>query len=159
MSEKEKTLLIRITQDLSDDITNWSHSTGSNKSSFVRSAIRNYIESLRNENPEVLELIRGIIITKIDKIQTSYNEGKLVAFTEITRISTMLSCNLCKDEQGEEYVVYNISQGKDERMLDAIHNYAKKLYDLWRWLPEVDKKRFLIDLQMSHVYFSIQVET
>lgn len=159
MNEKEKTLLIRISQELSDDISLWSEKVGKNKSSFVRNAIDHYIKLLESENDEVLELIKGIVITKIDKIQTSYNEGTLIAFTSITRVSTMLSCNLCKDEQGLEYLVYNIPQRQNESVLEAIHNYARKLYDMWRSLPEAEKKHFLVDLQMSHVYFSIQVES
>jgi len=159
MKEKEKTLLIRISHDLSEEINSWSEKVGKNKSSFVRNAIHHYIMFLNNENLEVLELIKGIIITKIDRIQTSYNEGTLIAFTSITRVSKMLNCNLCKDGLGEEYLVYNILQGENESVLDAIHSYAKKLYDMWRSLPEAEKKNFLLDLQMNHVYFSIQVES
>jgi predicted site-specific integrase-resolvase len=158
MNEKEKTLLIRISQDLSDEISVWAEKAGHNKSSLVRNSIRYYINFLSSENPEVLELIKGIIITKIDKVQTSYNDGKLIAFTRVVRISSTLSCNVCRDENDEEYVVYNIPQQKDENMVEAIHRYAEKLYSIWRNLPELDKKKFLVDLQMNHVYFSIQVE-
>jgi predicted DNA-binding protein len=158
MNEKEKTLLIRISQKLSDEITAWADMVGQNKSSLVRNSIRHYIDFLSSENREVLELIKGIIITKIDKVQTSYNDGKLIAFTRIIRISTTLSCNLCQDENDEEYVVYNIVQRKDESMVEAIHQYAEKLYDIWRSLPEDDKRKFLVDLQMNYVYFSIQAE-
>jgi len=158
MIDKEKSLLIRISQSLSDEISDWAEKVGQNKSSLVRKSIRFYINYLASENPEVLELIKGIIITKIDKVQTSYNDGKLIAFTRITRISSALSCNLCRDENDEEYVVYNIIQKKDESMVEAIHLYADKLYNIWRNLSEIEQKKFLVDLQMNYVYFSIQVE-
>lgn len=159
MLDKEKSLLIRISQNLSDEISAWADKVGQNKSSLVRNSIRFYIDYLSSENPEVLELIKGIIITKIDKVQTSYNDGKLIAFTRIIRISATLSCNLCRDENDEEYVVYNIVQRKDESMVEAIHQYANKLYSIWRNLPEAEQKMFLVDLQMNYVYFSIQVES
>lgn len=159
MNEKEKSLLIRISQSLSDEIAAWADKVGQNKSLLVRNSIRYYFDYLSSENSEVLELIKGIIITKIDKVQTSYNDGKLVAFTRIIRISTTLSCNLCRDENEEDYVVYNIVQRKDQSMVEAIHKYAAKLYDIWRSLSEDDKKKFLVDLQMNYVYFSIQAES
>jgi len=158
MIDKEKTLLVRISQDLSDDISKWSKKSGQNKSVFVRNSIKLYIDYLSNENPEVLELIKGIIITKIDKIQSSYNEGKLITFTRIVRVSSTLSCNLCKDEDDMDYVVYNIFQKEGESMLEAIQRYANKLYSIWLTLPPADKKHFLVDLQMNHVYFSIQID-
>jgi predicted DNA-binding protein len=159
MLDKEKTLLIRISQELSDEISTWAKKVEQNKSVFVRNSIRSYIDNLSNHNPEVLELIKGIIITKIDKIQSSYNEGRLIAFTRIVRVSSTLSCNLCRDEDDMEYVVYNIFQKEGEGMVEAIHRYADKLYGIWQALPSHEKKHFLVDLQMSHVYFSIQVET
>jgi len=158
MLDKEKTLLIRISQELSDDLSTWAQRVDQNKSAFVRNSIRFYIDNLSNENQEVLELIKGIIITKIDKIQSSYNEGRLIAFTRIVRVSSTLSCNLCRDEDDKEYVVYNILQKEGESMLEAIHRYANKLYRIWQALPLNEQKHFLVDLQMNHVYFSIQVE-
>ena len=158
MNEKEKNLLIRISQELSDDISTWADKSDLSKSAFVRKAVRHYIETLSGENPEVFELIKGIIITKIDRIQSSYNEGNIIAFTHMVRVSTMLGCYLCKDAEENEYIVYNIHQSKDESMLDAIQQYAMKLYRLWRHLSEADKKHFLVDLQLNQVYFSIQVD-
>lgn len=158
MNEKEKTILIRISQEMSDKITHWADVTGLNKSALVRDAIEHYVDFLSSENQEVLELIKGIIITKIDKVQTQYNDGKMIIFTKITKISSSLSCNLCRDEDGNEYVVYNIVQGKDESMLEAINNYANKLYLVWRSLHDNEKKDFLVDLQKDYVYFSMKTE-
>jgi predicted DNA-binding protein len=158
MNEKDKTLLIRISQEMADDISEWSDKVQTNKSTLVRTSIKHYIDYLESENLEVLELIKGIIMTKIDRIQAAYNEGRLIAFTQIIRVSTTLHCNLCRDEQDNEYVVYNIPQSKDQSVLDAIQLYAEKLYSIWRNLPEPDRKNFLVDLQMNHVYFSIQVD-
>jgi predicted DNA-binding protein len=158
MNDKEKTILIRISQEMSEKISHWANVTGMNKSTLVRDAVDYYVNFLSSENQEVLELIKGIIITKIDKVQTEYNDGKMIIFTRITKISSSLSCNLCRDEDDNEYVVYNIFQGKDETMLEAINNYAIKLYSVWRSLHENEKKDFLVDLQMSYVYFSIKTE-
>lgn len=158
MNEKDKTLLIRISQEMAEQISEWSDKTKVNKSTLVRTSIQHYMDYMESENPEVLELIKGIIMTKIDRIQAAYNEGKLIAFTQIIRISTMLNCNLCRDEQDNEYIVYNIPQNKDQKVLDAIQTYAEKLYAIWRSLPEMDKKNFLVDLQLNHVYFSIQLD-
>lgn len=158
MNDKEKTILIRISQEMSDKISHWADVAGLNKSTLVRDAVEYYIDYLSSENEEVLELIKGIIITKIDKIQNEYNDGKLIIFNRITKISSALSCNLCRDEDDNEYVVYNIFQGKDESMLNAINNYANKLYSVWRGLHESEKKDFLVDLQMNYVYFSIKTE-
>src|SRR5690606_11736577 len=159
MNDKDKTILIRISQEMSDKISHWSDITGLNKSTLVRDAVEYYVNHLSSENKEVLELIKGIIITKIDKVQTEYNDGKMIIFTRITKISSSLSCNLCRDEDDNEYVVYNIVQGNDESMLDAINNYAHKLYNVWRSLDENEKKDFLVDLQMNYVYFSIKSES
>jgi len=158
MNEKDKTLLIRISQEMSDEISEWSDKTNINKSTLVRKSIQHYIDYLKSENPEVLELIKGVIMTKIDRIQAAYNEGRLIAFTQIIRISTTLHCNLCRDEQDNEYVVYNIPQTDNQSVLDAIQAYAEKLYSVWRSLPEPDRKNFLVDLQLNHVYFSIQLD-
>lgn len=158
MNEKDKTLLIRISQEMAEEISVWSEKANINKSTLVRTSIQHYIDYLESENPEVLELIKGVIMTKIDRIQAAYNEGRLIAFTQIIRISTTLNCNLCRDEQDNEYVVYNIPQSKDQSVLDSIQAYAEKLYMVWRSLPELDRKNFLVDLQLNHVYFSIQLD-
>jgi predicted DNA-binding protein len=158
MNDKDKTILIRISQKMSDKISHWSDVTGLNKSTLVRDAVEYYVNHLSSENKEVLELIKGIIITKIDKVQTEYNDGKMIIFSHITKISSSLSCYLCRDEDNNEYVVYNIFQGKDDSMLEAINNYAHKLYSVWRNLEETEKKEFLVDLQMNYVYFSIKTE-
>lgn len=158
MNEKDKTLLIRISQEMAEEISEWSEKANINKSTLVRTSIQHYIDYLESENPEVLELIKGVIMTKIDRIQAAYNEGRLIAFTQIIRISTTLHCNLCRDEQDNEYVVYNIPQSKDQSVLDAIQAYAEKLYMVWRSLPELDRKNFLVDFQLNHVYFSIQLD-
>jgi len=143
---------------MSDKISHCAHVAGLNKSALVRDAIEYYADFLSSENQEVLELIKGIIITKIDKVQTEYNDGKMIIFTRITKISSSLSCNLCRDEDDSEYVVYNIFQGKDESILEAINNYANKLYLVWRSLHEDEKKDFLVDLQKHYVYFSMKTE-
>jgi len=158
MNEKEKTILIRISQEMSDKIAQWADVAGVNKSVLVRNAIEHYVDFLSSENLEVLELIKGIIITKIDKVQTEYNDGKMTIFTKITKISSSLSCNLCLDAEGNESVVYNIGQVKDESMLEAINNYANKLYLIWRSLQENEKKEFLVDLQKDYVFFSMKAE-
>jgi|GEM_PF-1303368 len=158
MNDKDKTILIRISQEMSDKISNWAEVAGLNKSTLVRDSVDYYVNFLSSENQEVLELIKGIIITKIDKVQTEYNDGKMIIFTRITKISSSLSCSLCRDEEENEYVVYNIIQGKDESMLEAINNYANKLYLVWRSLDESEKKDFLVDLQKSYVYFSIKTD-
>jgi predicted DNA-binding protein len=159
MNDKDKNILIRISNEMSDQIKEWSAVVGLNKSSFVRKSVAYYIETLSRENKEVLELIKGIIITKIDKVQNEYNDGKIIAFTQITKINTAINCNLCKDEFGSEYVVYNIVQSVEETMVEAIHRFAKKLYSIWQGLDQEDQRTFLIDLQLEHVYFSIQLET
>ncbi len=159
MNDKDKNILIRISNEMSDQIKEWSTVVGLNKSSFVRKSVAYYIESLSKENKEVLELIKGIIITKIDKVQNEYNDGKIIAFTQITKINKAINCNLCRDEFGHEYVVYNIVQSLEESMIEAIHRFAKKLYSIWQGLDQEDQRIFLIDLQLEHVYFSIQLET
>lgn len=158
MNDKEKTILIRISQEMSDKITHWADARGLNKSALVRDAVGHYVDFLSSENKEVLELIKGIIITKIDKVQTEYNDGKMIIFNKITRISSSLNCNFCRDEEDNEYVVYYIYQGKDESTLEAINSYANKLYMVWRSLDENEKKNFLIDLQKDYVYFSMKTE-
>lgn len=158
MNDKDKTLLIRISQEMSDEIARWTEKVNMNKSALVRTSVQHYMDFLSSENPEVLELIKGVIITKIDRIQSAYNEGRLIAFNQIIRVSTTLNCNLCRDENDNEYVVYNIIQRKDQSVLDAIQLFAEKLYNIWRILPELDRKNFLVDLQMNHVYFSIQLD-
>lgn len=158
MSEKDKSILIRISQELAGEIKQWSKSTGLNKSSLVREAVKFYIQQLKNENPELLELIRAIIITKLDKIREEYNEGTIVAFTKITRINSSLNCSLCRDKNGNEYIVYSIIQHEDESMLDSINSYAQKLYTIWKSLSDTDKTQFINDLQQNNVYFSMKTD-
>lgn len=156
MSEKDKSILIRISQEFANEIEKWANIAEVNKSSFVRKAIRFYIRDLKNENPELLELIRAIIITKLDKIQEEYQKGTIIAFTKITVISTSLNCTLCKDEYDHEYIVYNIVQHKDENMMEAIDRYSQKLYAIWKGLSDSDKNKFINDLQLENVYFSMK---
>lgn len=156
MSEKDKSILIRISEELSNEIKHWSQSSGHNKSSFVREAIKHYIDHLKSENSEVLELIRAIILTKLDKIHEEYDRGKIIAFTYMTPVSRSLNCNLCKDADNNEYIVYNIIQRIDESMLDAIDRYAQKLYKIWKTHSEYDRANFINDLQLDHVFFSMK---
>ncbi|MEX2601024.1 MAG: hypothetical protein WD355_05210 [Balneolaceae bacterium] len=155
MSEKDKSILIRISQELSDDIEHWAEITGLNKSSFVREGIRHYIENLKSENPELQELIRAIIITKLDKIREEYHKGTIIAFTKVIRVNNALNCTVCYDEKKNVYIVYNIDQHESESMLDAINRYGQKLYTIWKGLPEADQVNFITDLQRDNVWFSI----
>lgn len=158
MSGKDKSILIRISEELSDDISHWSQTSGHNKSSFVREAIRHYIDHQKSENTEVLELIRAIILTKLDKIQEEYDRGKIITFTKIKPISRSLNCILCKDANNNEYIVYKIDQESDESLLDAINRYAQKLYRIWKTHTIPDKASFVKDLQLDHVFFSMNLE-
>jgi predicted DNA-binding protein len=156
MSEKDKSILIRISEELAVEIDQWSKLTEQNKSALVRESVRFYLDNLKNENIELLELIRAIIITKLDKIQEEYNKGTIIAFSKVTAVSTALNCNLCRDFNNNEYIVYNIIQHENESMLDAINNYAQKLYTIWKSLSEADKSNFIKDLQQNNVYFSMK---
>lgn len=155
MSEKDKSILIRISQELSDEIGFWSEKSGLNKSSFVREGVRKYIENLKDENPEMQELIRAIIITKLDKIREEYHKGTIIAFTKIIRVNNAINCTLCYDENNNSYIVYNIDQQEDESMLEAVHRYGKKLYIICKGLSETDRVQFINDLQRENVWFSM----
>lgn len=159
MTEKDKSILIRLSQDLSDRIQEWSVKTGENKSALIRQGVEFYIDHLATDKQEILELIRAIIITKLDMIQDEYQRGKMVVFTQILPIQKSLNCMICKDEQGKEYIVYQVEQKGDQSMLEAIDHYAKKLFAIWRGLSaKQDRSQFLLDLQQEHVYFSITLK-
>lgn len=155
MSEKDKSILIRISQELSDEIEHWSEKSGLNKSSFVREGVRNFIEILKDENPEMQELIRAIIITKLDKIREEYHKGTIIAFTKIIRVNNAINCTLCYDEKKNSYIVYNIDQQEDDSMLEAVHRYGQKLYIICKGLSESDRVQFINDLQRENVWFSM----
>jgi len=156
MTDKDKTILIRLSRELSDSIEHWSENKGTNKSALIRHAVQKYIHELQNDNNEVLELIRAIIITKLDRIQEAYNEGKIIVFSRIVNINSMLNCTYCFDEENREYVVYGIFQTSNQTMMDAINCFAAKLYKIWGVLDNDDKKRFVSDLQNDNVYFSMK---
>lgn len=159
MIEKDKSILIRLSQELADKIQLWADKTHENKSALIRQGVEFYIHHLSTEKQEVLELIRAIIITKLDMIQEEFQKGKLIVFNQIIPVQQSLNCMICKDDEGVQYIVYQIIQTADQTMLEAIDHYALKLYSIWRSFPESDERStFLQDLQQENVYFSIKLE-
>jgi predicted DNA-binding protein len=156
MIQKTESILIRVSKELSDNIDYWMQKTGKKKSSIIREAIRSHLKQLERDDPEVKEVIRAIIISKLDKIQKEYDQGRIVVFQKVIPLNTLLNCSLCRDENEVEYIVYDIIQYTDETRIEAINRHAKMLYDEWRRLPGEAQNSFMIDLHQEHVYFSMK---
>ena len=156
MNQKSKSILIRVSQMLSDNIDYWVQKTGKKKSSIIREAIKSYLKQLERDDPEVEEVIRSIIISKLDKIQKEYDQGRIVVFQKVIPLNTLLNCSLCRDENEVEYIVYFITQNIDESRIEAINRHARLLYNEWRRLPGEAQNLFMIDLHQEHVYFSMK---
>ncbi len=156
MIQKSKSILIRVSNELSDKIDYWMHKTGKKKSSIIREAIRNHLKQLERDDPEVEDVIKAIIISKLDKIQKEYDQGRIIVFEKVIPINTLLNCSLCRDENEVEYIVYYIIQNINESRIDAINKHAQMLYGEWRRLPKEAQNSFMIDLHQEHVYFSMK---
>lgn len=156
MVQKTESILIRVSKELSDNIEHWIQKTGKKKSTLIREAIRSHLKQLERDDPEVKEVIRAIIISKLDRIQKEFDQGRIVVFQKVIPINTLLNCSLCRDEDEKEYVVYDIIQYTDETRIDAINRHAQILYDEWRRLPDDKRDTFMNDLHQDHVYFSMK---
>jgi len=156
MIQKTESILIRVSKELSANIEYWIQKTGKKKSTLIREAIRSYLKQLERDDPEVKEVIRAIIISKLDKIQKEFDQGKIVVFQKVIPINTLLNCSLCRDEDEVEYLVYDIIQYTDETRFEAINRHAQILYDEWRRLPDEKRSSFMNDLHQEHVYFSMK---
>ena len=127
MVQKTESILIRVSKELSDNIEHWIQKTGKKKSTLIREAIRSHLKQLERDDPEVKEVIRAIIISKLDRIQKEFDQGRIV-----------------------------IIQYTDETRIDAINRHAQILYDEWRRLPDDKRDTFMNDLHQDHVYFSMK---
>lgn len=159
MVQKTESILVRVSKELADNIDHWMHKTGKKKSSLIREAIRSHLKQLERDDPEVKEVIRAIIISKLDKIQKEYDQGRIVVFQKVIPINTLLNCSLCRDEDEVEYIVYAIIQYENESRIEAINRHAQILYDEWRRLPDDYRHSFMNDLHQDHVYFSMKPRT
>ena len=156
MIQKTESILVRISKELSDNIDHWITKTGKKKSALIREAIRSHLKQLERDDPEVKEVIRAIIISKLDKIQKEYDKRRIVVFQKVIPINTLLNCSLCRDEDEVEYIVYSIVQYDNETRIEAINRNAQNLYDEWRRLPDELRNPFMHDLHQDHVYFSMK---
>lgn len=156
MIQKTESILVRISKELADNIDHWIAKTGKKKSALIREAIRSHLKQLERDDPEVKEVIRAIIISKLDKIQKEYDLGRIVVFQKVIPINTLLNCSLCRDEDEVEYIVYGIIQYENETRIEAINRNAQNLYDEWRRLPDELRHSFMHDLHQDHVYFSMK---
>ena len=155
MSGKNKSNLIRISEELEDRITLWANKQQKKKSSLIREAIRFYLKHLESDDPQIRDIIRAIIISKLDKIQYEFDRGQITTFIKETTISSYLNCYLCFDDKSVEYIVYRITQYIDEPQEEAISRYAQLLYEEWRRLPIQMRKDFMGELHQTNVYFSM----
>ncbi|MCH8566698.1 MAG: hypothetical protein LAT67_00485 [Balneolales bacterium] len=156
MAQKTDSILIRVSRELSDRIQHVVDQRELKKSVLLRKAISHYLDHLERENPEVREVIRAIIIAKLDKIQKEYDQGRIIYFEKTIPINTSLNCSLCRDESGSEYIMYDILQKADENRLDAIDRHATILYEEWKLLPDSKRNHFMTDLHQDHVVFSMK---
>lgn len=156
MIQKTESILVRISKELAENIDHWIAKTGKKKSALIREAIRSHLKQLEREDPDVKEVIRAIIISKLDKIQKEYDQGRIVVFQKVIPINTLLNCSLCRDEDEVEYIVYSIIQYENETRIEAINRNAQSLYDEWRRLPDNLRHSFMQDLHQDHVYFSMK---
>lgn len=156
MTQKTVSILVRVSRELADNIDYWTQKAGKKKSSLIREAIRSHLKQLERDDPEVKEVIRAIIISKLDKIQKEYDQGRIVVFKKVIPINTHLNCSLCRDEDDVEYIVYGIIQYPDESRIEAINRHAQTLYEEWMHLPDHLRQSFMHDLHQDHVHFSMK---
>lgn len=156
MTQKSVSILIRTSAELADNIDYWTKRIGKTKSSLIREAIRSHLKQLERYDPEVKEVIRAIIILKLDKIQKEYDRGRIVVFQKVIPINTHLNCSICRDEEDVEYIVYGIIQYPGESRIEATNRHAQTLYEEWIRLPDHLRKSFVQDLHQDHVYFSMK---
>lgn len=156
MPLKTVSILVRVSEELAEKIDFWTQKSGKKKSAIIREAIRSHLKQLERDDPEVKEVIRAIIISKLDKIQKEFDQGRIVVFQKVIPINTRLNCSLCRDEDEVEYVVYGITQYPDETRIQAIDRHALVLYEEWMRLPDHLRQSFMHDLHQDHVFFSMK---
>ncbi len=153
---KSKSVLVRVDPGLAKRAQKHADILNIKLATLFRNAVKFYIDDLERNNAEVREVIRGIILTKLDKLARETEQGKLVIFTKIIPVNPAIGCSVCLDEDGNKYIVYEIAMREGEERITAINRFSERLYNEWKTFDSERQNEFIVNLHADHVCFTMQ---
>ena len=126
------------------------------RTTFFRNAVRFYLQDLERNNAEVREVIRGIIYSKLDRLERELDQGRMVIFTSIIPVNPAMGSSVCVDEDDQKYIVYEITLRDGDTRISAIDRFADRLYAEWKFLDAERQDEFISNLHSDHVCFTIK---
>ena len=153
---KSKSVLVRVDPGLARRAQKHADALNIKLATLFRNAVKFYIDDLERNNAEVREVIRGIILTKLDRLARETEQGKLVIFTKIIPVNPAIGCSVCLDEQNNKYIVYEIAMREGEERITAIDRFAERLYNEWKTFDPERQNEFIVNLHAEHVCFTMK---
>lgn len=153
---KSKSVLVRIDPGLAKRVQKHADALNIKVATLFRNAVKFYIDDLDRQNTEVREVIRGIILSKLDRLERELDQGKLVVFTKIISVNPAIGCSVCIDEDDRKYIVYEIIPRSGESRIAAIDRFAERLYNEWKTFDAERQNEFIVNLHAEHVCFTMK---
>ena len=153
---KSKSVLVRVDPGLARRAQKHADALNIKLATLFRNAVKFYINDLERNNAEIREVIRGIILTKLDKLEREIEQGKLVIFNKIIPVNPAIGCSVCLDEQENKYIVYEIAIRDGEERITAIDRFAERLYNEWKTFDQDRQNEFIVNLHAEHVCFTMK---
>ena len=152
---KSRSVLVRIDPGLEKRVQKQADALNIKLATFFRNAVRFYLQDLERNNAEVREVIRGIIYSKLDRLERELDQGRMVIFTSIIPVNPAMGSSVCVDEDDQKYIVYEITLRDGDTRISAIDRFADRLYAEWKFLDAERQDEFVSNLHSDHVCFTI----
>lgn len=153
---KSKSVLVRVDPGLAKRAQKQADALSIKLATLFRNAVKFYLDDLERNNPEVREVIRGIILTKLDRLEREIEHGKIVVFKKIIPVNPALGCSVCLDEEDRKYIVYEIVMRDGDDRITAIERFAERLYNEWKTFDTERQNEFIVNLHAEHVCFTMK---
>ena len=153
---KSRSVLVRIDPGLEKRVQKQADALNIKLATFFRNAVRFYLQDLERNNAEVREVIRGIIYSKLDRLERELDQGRMVIFTSIIPVNPAMGSSVCVDEDDQKYIVYEITLRDGDTRISAIDRFADRLYAEWKFLDAERQDEFVSNLHSDHVCFTIK---
>lgn len=153
---KSRSVLVRIDPGLEKRVQKHADALNIKVATLFRNAVRFYLQDLERNNAEVREVIRGIIYSKLDRLERELDQGRMVIFTSIIPVNPAMGSSVCVDEEDRKYIVYEITLRDGDTRMSAIDRFAERLYAEWKSLDSGRQGEFISNLHGDHVCFTIR---
>lgn len=153
---KSKSVLVRIDPGLAKRVQKHADALNIKVATLFRNAVKFYIDDLERQNAEMREVIRGIILSKLDRLEREFDQGKMIIFTKIIPVNPAMGCSVCIDEEDRKYIVYEIIPRGGEGRIAAIDRFAERLYNEWKTFDTERQNEFIVNLHADHVCFTMK---